>query len=181
MLNRFIYFKEEIAILLKRANNLEKKKRDNINIDSFNISKNEWNYLIKLRNILEIFRKSTIKLQSSNYSSIYFTISYITKLLVELDKLTININNIQEENPYIATTLLEVYNKLEEYFSIKNNNNILILKHLYLATLLNSQFKLEYFEDNDFPYIIIEQIKGYFIIIYKEYKENYNKSLNINS
>ena len=94
MLDRFIYFKEEIAILLERANNLEKKKRDNINIDSFNISKNEWNYLIKLRNILEIFRKPTIKLQSSNYSSIYFTIPYITKLLVELDKLTINIDNI---------------------------------------------------------------------------------------
>jgi len=41
MLDRFIYFKEEIAILLERANNLEKKKRDNINIDSFNISENE--------------------------------------------------------------------------------------------------------------------------------------------
>ncbi len=41
MLDRFIYFKEEITILLERANNLEKKKRDNINIDSFNISKNK--------------------------------------------------------------------------------------------------------------------------------------------
>ncbi len=181
MLDRFIYFKKEIAILLKRVNNLEKKKRDNINIDSFNISENEWNYLIKLRNILEIFRKPTIKLQSSNYSSIYFTIPYITKLLVELDKLTINIDNIQEENLYIAIALLEAYNKLKEYFPIKNNNNISILKHLYLATLLNPQFKLRYFEDNNFPYIIIEQIKEYFIIIYKEYKENYNKSLNIDS
>jgi len=27
MLDRFIYFKEEIAILLERANNLEKKKK----------------------------------------------------------------------------------------------------------------------------------------------------------
>ena len=35
MLERFIYFKEEINLLLEKANNLPNSKKNNINIDSF--------------------------------------------------------------------------------------------------------------------------------------------------
>lgn len=130
--------------------------------------------------MLEIFRKPTIKLQSSNYSNIYFTISYITKLLIELDNLTLD--NNENLNPYISTTIIEAYNKLEEYFPIKNSINIDKLRDLYLSTLLNPKFKLEYFRENEYSDFIINLIKDYFIEVYNKYKEEYNNNnLDINS
>ena len=41
MLERFIYFKEEIDLLLEEVRELSNYKRNNINIDSFNITKEE--------------------------------------------------------------------------------------------------------------------------------------------
>ena len=62
MLEILIYFKEEISLLLDRVNNLSKDKRNNINIEITNIDTLEQNYIIELRNILEVFRKPTIEL-----------------------------------------------------------------------------------------------------------------------
>ena len=144
MLERFIYFKDEIDILLEKVRNLNKSKQANINIDSFIISEIEWNYIIKVRNILEIFRKPTIKLQANNYSTIYKTIPYIIRLFKDLESYTLD-SIIEENNPYLAIALLEAYNKLEEYYPIKNINNIDKLKDLYLITTLNLYFKLGIF------------------------------------
>ena len=178
MLERFIYFKEEINLLLEKANNLLNSKKNNININSFIITNNKWNYLILIRNILEIFRKPTIKLQTSNYIIIYYIIPYITKLLSKIENYTLK--NFKETNPYLSITLLEAYNKLLDYYSIKDKTNINKLKDLYLTILLNPCFKLEIFNTLGFNNIIINKIKDYFIKIYNKYKLEYYNNTNIN-
>ena len=178
MLERFIYFKEEINLLLEKANNLLNSKKNNINIDSFIITNNKWNYLILIRNILKIFRKPIIKLQASNYTIIYYIIPYITKLLSEIENYTLK--NLEETNPYLSIALLEAYNKLLDYYSIKDKTYINKLKDLYLTTLLNPCFKLEIFNTLGFNNIIINKIKDYFIEIYNKYKLEYYSNTNIN-
>ena len=179
MLERFIYFKEEIDLLLEKASNLSTSKKSSINIEAFNIEEEEWNYLILVRNILEIFRKPTIKLQSSNYSTIYYTIPYITRLLKEIENYTLD-NILEENNPFIINALLESYNKLLEYYNIKDSN-INKLKDLYLVTLLNPQFKLELFTNLGYSNTTINNIKLYFIEVYNKYKIKYsNSTTNIN-
>ena len=61
ILDRFIYFKEEINTLLTKAKKELNNRRKNFKIDRFNIIEVEQNYLIYIRNTLEIFRKPTIK------------------------------------------------------------------------------------------------------------------------
>jgi hypothetical protein len=62
MLERFLYFKEEINIVLDKASNLSSSKKKELNLESFNIVEDDWNYLIKIVDILEFFKKPTIKL-----------------------------------------------------------------------------------------------------------------------
>ena len=40
---------------------LPSNKKNNINLNKYNITLEEWNYIIQIRDILEIFRKPTIK------------------------------------------------------------------------------------------------------------------------
>jgi hypothetical protein len=62
MLERFIYFKEEIDLLLDAAKKLDSSKKKNLNFNKFTITTIEWNYLIYIRDILDIFRKPITKL-----------------------------------------------------------------------------------------------------------------------
>jgi len=100
MLNRFIYFKEEINLLLNLVNDLPTNKKNNINFNKNTITNSEWKYLTTIRDILEIFRKPTIKFQTSSYSTIYLIIPYINRLYNKLE------DYIEKEtNPFINIAL----------------------------------------------------------------------------
>jgi hypothetical protein len=62
MIDCFIYFRDKINIILSKANNLSNSKKKKISLDSYNIVIAEWDYINKIKDILEIFRKPTIKL-----------------------------------------------------------------------------------------------------------------------
>ena len=132
MLNRFIYFKEEINKLFNLVNNLPTNKKNNLNLNKYNITNNEQDYLTTIRDILEIFRKPTIKFQTSSYSTIYLIIPYINRLYNKLEDY-----REQETNSYINLALKEASNKLIKYYPIKYINNFNEIKDLYLVTTLN--------------------------------------------
>ena len=64
MLDRFIYFKDEINQLLNKVNiyNNNINNKNKINLDFFIINEEEWDYLNNIKDILERFRKSILKL-----------------------------------------------------------------------------------------------------------------------
>lgn len=78
MLERFLYFKKEINIVLNKANKLNSSKKKDLNLDNLSFKDEEWDYLKKIIDILEFFRKPTITLQGST-SNVY-TIIYIIQL-----------------------------------------------------------------------------------------------------
>jgi len=181
MLERFIYFKEEIETILEKAKKLPNKNKKGLNLEKFTITTQEWDYLILIRDILEIFKKPIIKFQATNYSTIYYIIPYITRLLNKLENYTIKKKEINSNyNIFIEIALKEAINKTLEYYPIRTTREIdPKLKTLYLVIVLNPQFKLEVFKKLDFDPIIIERIKDYFIEIYLEYKSNYYIPSNI--
>ena len=87
MLDRFIYFKDEITYVLNKASKENSTKQNSIGVSGLGITNEEWKYLVELRNILEIFRKPTIKLQARNYSAIHYTIPSISTILTKLEGL----------------------------------------------------------------------------------------------
>ena len=103
MSNRFIYFKEEINILLNLVNDLPNNKKKSINLNKFKITIKEWYYLTKTRDILEIFRKPTIKFQTSSYSTISLIIPYITRLYFKIEDFI-----TKETNPFIKVVLKDI-------------------------------------------------------------------------
>jgi hypothetical protein len=62
MLERLLYFKEEINIVISKANKLSNSKKKDLNLEYFNILVNDWDYIAKIIDILEFFKKPTIKL-----------------------------------------------------------------------------------------------------------------------
>jgi hypothetical protein len=166
MLERFLYFRKEINIVINKANSLSNSKKKDFNLESFNIIKEDWDYLVKIIDILEFFKKPTIKLQSSSSNS--YTIIYIV-LLYNKIKGIINII----EDPFLKAGLLQALEKLLFYFPIENTN-INKLKDLYIITLLDPHFKLEIFYNLNLDKEIISNIKIYFIELYNRYKESNN-------
>jgi hypothetical protein len=89
MLERFIYFKEEIISLIEEASKLPNNKKQSYKVDRLNVTEEEWRFLDIIKSILEIFRKPTIKFQASNYSNSFLIIPYINKLIIELEEFTL--------------------------------------------------------------------------------------------
>ena len=178
MLERFIYFKEEIDLLLDTARKLDSSKKKNLNFNKFTITTIEWNYLIYIRDILDIFRKPTIKLQAIKYSSNYLVIPYITKLLYKLN----SFNNSSRTNIYIKTAIIEATSKLLEYYPITNTRTIdSKLENLFIITTLNPQFKLNIFKTLNYSNLIIDKIRTLVIKLFNSYKEKYSYNANIST
>lgn len=82
MLERVLYFRDEITIILNKANNLSNSKKKELSLDFFNLKEEEQDYIIKIVDILEYFKKPTIKLQGSTSNT--YTIVYISQLYNKL-------------------------------------------------------------------------------------------------
>ena len=122
-----------------------------------------WDYITKIVDILEFFKKPTIKLQGS--SSNTYTILYISQLYNKLKEISCIVDDC-----FIKEGLKQAIDKLLYYFPI-NSNNINKLKDLFIITLLDLHFKLEIFTFLEYNIEIISNIKKYFIEVYKRYKE----------
>lgn len=198
MLERFIYFKDEIeeVIRIYNANPIRQKTNK---VDNLIITSEEWDYIVLVRDILEQFRAITKKLEASEYSMVSSTLPFIFKLLTRLERYTIDsseLSNIDSSNtrvesskrpsnsininPYIKVALLEAINKLEEYYPIRDISTIKQekLKSLYIATILDPRFKFELFQDLIFNnnYTLESNVKRMFKAEYNKYKIEYNNS-----
>jgi hypothetical protein len=164
MIERFVYFREEISKVIEKANNLSNsKKKKELNLESFNIEAVDWDYIIKIVDILEFFKKPTIKLQGS--SSNVYTIVYISQLYIKLREIRYRVTDL-----FIKEGLKQAIDKLILYYPI-TSTNISKLKDLYLITVLDPHFKLYIFSTLDFNSEVISNIRLYFIEIYNNYKE----------
>lgn len=157
MLDRFIWFSDEINEILVKARQLSKAKQKALKLDTFSISTYEWNYLINIRNILEIFRAPTIQFQAKDYFTNSWTIPRIANLIEKIeDKLD---EDYIKSNPYIKFGLEQALTKVLEYYPIKDTNTLdknnktktfNKLKDLLLVTLLDPFFKLNLFRKLNF-------------------------------
>jgi hypothetical protein len=164
MIERFIYFREEISKVIEKANNLSNSKKKELNLESFTIEAEDWDYIIKIVDILEFFKKPTIKLQGS--SSNVYTIVYISQLYIKLREIRYRVTDL-----FIKEGLKQAIDKLILYYPI-TSTNISKLKDLYLITVLDPHFKLDIFSTLDFNSEVISNIRLYFIEIYNNYKES---------
>lgn len=184
MLDRFIWFSDEINEILVKARQLSKAKQKALKLDTFSISTYEWNYLINIRNILEIFRVPTIQFQAKDYFTNSWTIPRIANLIEKIeDKLD---EDYIKSNPYIKFGLEQALTKVLEYYPIKDTNTLdknnktktfNKLKDLLLVTLLNPFFKLNLFRKLNFSSQLIDEIREYFILIYRRYRIDYISSI----
>lgn len=157
MLDRFIRFSDEINEILVKARQLSKAKQKALKLDTFSISTYKWNYLINIRNILEIFRVPTIQFQAKDYFTNSQTIPRIANLIEKIeDKLD---EDYIKSNPYIKFGLEQALTKVLEYYPIKDTNTLdknnktktfNKLKDLLLVILLNPFFKLNLFRKLNF-------------------------------
>ncbi|KAM9937942.1 hypothetical protein OXX80_002541 [Metschnikowia pulcherrima] len=167
MIDRFLFFKEEIEQLLKQAE--FQPNRDRFGLRDFRITAFEWTYLIDIRNILEIFLQPTKKLQGHNYETSNLTIPFVSTILKELDKW--KQKGFESTNPYIALGIEDACDKLREYYPI-DNEEIEPLKSLYLATVLDPRLKFA-FEELNFPNSVINAVRKYFQVVYDRYRREY--------
>ncbi|GEQ69187.1 hypothetical protein JCM33374_g2858 [Metschnikowia sp. JCM 33374] len=172
LIDRFVYFRDEINGLLEQVRSYEKQERDALNLDVFEITDLQWDYLLTLRKILVVYYEATVELQASTKASIHLTIPYVSYILKDLK--TLNSDMLQSTNPYLARGLSEAYGKLHDYYPIHSNDGQRNL-HLYLATVLDPRLKLAFFKQKGFSAEVIEQVKGHFYDVYYRYKREYEE------
>lgn len=170
MIDRFLYFKEEIKELLRGAS--VRNRSDDLNLESCEITELEWDYLANLRDILDAFRGPTIKLQASKYSTVNRTIPCVLKLLNSLEGHYTT--ELKESNPYLALGVLKAREKLLEYFPVFDDN-IEKMKDLYLATVLDPRYKVAFFQDVGFSDDQVTEIKNYFYEVFERYLAEWEK------
>ena len=85
MLERFIYFREQITELLSLAENVKVSKR--LKLEAYTIEDDEWKYLETICKVLKIFEAPTKMLQGSNYVTLNNTIPVVSDILQKLGAL----------------------------------------------------------------------------------------------
>ncbi|KAM9921621.1 hypothetical protein OXX59_006381 [Metschnikowia pulcherrima] len=170
MIDRFIYFREDITKVLRFA--LRDKTGSATDRVHFEITDHDWSYLTSVRDILEQFQIPTLRLQAKSHPAIHQTISLVYGTLCGLD--SAKVQRIGRSNPYLAMGLDAAKCKLSEYFPIYNED-IISNKMLYVAVVLEPRFKLAVFECNGFTERQIEAIKNAFVDVYKQYKRKYGE------
>lgn len=167
MIDRFIYFRPEIMKVL-RIVHLESDKEAHMPED-YQITDADWEYLTNIRDMLEMFRAPTIKLQGSFYPTIHETIPMVDEVLGTLDKLLCS--EFVIGNPFIACGIREAKTKLLEYYPIYDES-IKRLKPLYLAMILDPRFKIQVFTAAGFSKEKIASIRKYFDEVFSQYLTN---------
>ncbi|KAF8005362.1 hypothetical protein HF325_000819 [Metschnikowia pulcherrima] len=119
MLDRFLYFRKEIDILLSKVTAPDQRDRAVWCLDLMKISADEWDYLSSLREILHVYHEPTMNLQSSKRATIHMTIPYMWFLLEDLSAFVTE--SLKATNPWLSEGLLEARKTLDHG---KGNNLI---------------------------------------------------------
>ncbi|KAM9935759.1 hypothetical protein OXX80_004684 [Metschnikowia pulcherrima] len=170
MIDRFLYFKDEIKDLLRAAS--ARSRSDDLDLECCDISEREWQYLGSLRDILAAFRGPTIKLQASSYSTINRTTPCVLRLLKDIEGH--QSEDLESSNPYLAMGISKASEKILEYYPVWDES-IEKMKDLFLATVLDPRYKLSFFRDVGLTNAQIDQIERYFYQVFDRYSEEYHK------
>ena len=174
MIDQFLCFRSEITEVLILVS--QRNKFDGSNHFAYEISDFEWDYLSIVRDVLDIFRKPTLKLEASSRSAISLTLPCVCKVLMRLEEFSSS--GLEARNPYLAFGLLEASKKLLEYYPLRSGD-IEPIKNLCLATVLDPRYKLGFFESLEFPQSAIDGIKAYFYKVYSHYAEEFEEDFAI--
>lgn len=190
MLDRFIWFKDEIELLLEKARQLSTSKRNDLKLDTLEITNIEQDYIIKVRDILEVFRVPTKKFQARDYETISWTIPRVVGLIRDLKDFLEDSYNIT--NPYILFGLNQAIIKIYDYYPFNdlttlgpNKKTIVFnkLRYLFITTILNPRFKTKTLRNNPIRIgpKIEEECINYLKELYTIYKDEYNTNKSTNS
>ena len=142
MISTTLELKEPLIYINKITKNTDFKR--------YFLSDNEFEELIELKKIFEVFIKPTTKLQGELYITLNITLLYIYQIYNKLDNL-INIYKSQRNiqyNSYIIAIKRGI-EKLEKYFPRRIiSSNIRSLKVYILTLILDPRFKLIHFQNN---------------------------------
>lgn len=173
MIDRFLYFREEIDELLREAKRVSKAK--SLTLEAYAITDVQWEYLTLIRDILEVFKAPTLGLQASAYETLSLTIPYVSMLLRDLKKLRNDERG--NTNPYIAQGIDDACGKLLEYYPLDEGSDIKRINPLFLATVLDPRLKKGVFKEVGVSDTFIKDIEEYFYVVYLHYKEEYDNKL----
>ncbi|KAM9909000.1 hypothetical protein OXX79_000035 [Metschnikowia pulcherrima] len=167
MIDRFLFFREEIAKVLKLP-----RDESNTYFKDHEIIEEDWLYLEKVREILETFRLSTVKLQASSYPTINETIPVIYGLIKSFN--SAHVTKACEENPFISKGVAEARKTILQYYPICGES-ISENKMLYLAIVLDPRYKLAIFDYIRGLKNKIDAIKDSFHEMYEVYERKMAK------
>ena len=167
MLERFIYFREQITELLSLAENVKVSKR--LKLEAYTIEDDEWKYLETICKVLKIFEAPTKMLQGSNYVTLNNTIPVVSDILQKLGVL--KDGGLSSSNHLLQLGLESAFDKLREYYPI-HKDEIGPIKNLYLATVLDPRLKIAALQDCGISDSAITNVEEYFHEVYSVYKAN---------
>ncbi|GEQ72889.1 hypothetical protein JCM33374_g6577 [Metschnikowia sp. JCM 33374] len=94
----------------------------------------EWDYLVMLRDVLEVFRAPTIQLRGSSYPTIHKSVPIVCAIFDALQSRAIQ--EAGKENSLIDLGVKEATKKLTEYYPVFDES-IASLKTLFIAIVLD--------------------------------------------
>ncbi|KAF8000104.1 hypothetical protein HF325_005033 [Metschnikowia pulcherrima] len=173
MLERFLFFREELLQLLEVVKLEPKFKQKGYKLKSLSISEFDWDYIGTVYEILKGFEFRVKKLQGSNYQTASSTIPYVAQISMMLEE--INDSEFKRSQPLLTLGLLDACDKILKYYNIRGST-IEPLKHLYLATVLDPRLKLKTLRDLSFSSTIIDAVEKHFYEVFYKYKREHDKN-----
>ncbi|KAJ8143390.1 hypothetical protein OY671_003487 [Metschnikowia pulcherrima] len=167
MIDRFLFFRDEITKVLRMT-----RDENNTYFKDHEIIEEDWAYLETVRDILETFRLSTVKLQASSYPTINETIPVIYGLMKSLN--SAHFTKACEENPFISKGVAEARQTILQYYPIYGES-ISQNKMLYLAIVLDPRYKLAILDNIRGLKNKIDAIKDSFYEMYDVYERKMAK------
>ncbi|GES72958.1 zinc finger BED domain-containing protein RICESLEEPER 2-like [Rhizophagus clarus] len=135
------------------------------------ITDDNWNQLELIKGFLELFKKTTVMMSGSKYSTLSTTIPLYNELIIHTEEY------LESEEPAISNDFLkkaveDCNRKLLEYYN-KTNNACLI------ATILDPRFKMSYYEQNEWENELINDVHNKFLDVYNNlYSSSKSQSSN---
>lgn len=175
MLERFLLFRPEIMKLLAWVKTKSKTVRRNLSLKTYDISREQWEYLSEIYKVLDIFLEPTVKLQGDTYETCNLVIPHTVKILKRLDRFMEG--KVAKNNPLIALGLRRAKEKILQYYPIRDRN-IEPIKDLYLATMLDPHMKLNTLKMIGIKQSALDAAEDYFKQVYHRYKKELNEGGN---
>jgi hypothetical protein len=122
MLNNIIKLRQPLRNLIVK----------NSELSSYYLSTAEFNILANIANILALFKKPTIKLQASKYSTLYYSLPYY--LSFKKDLIAFKDKDFIIKEPILLEAIKGALTKLDKYLEINKDK-----EKLLFAIILDSR------------------------------------------